>query len=453
VHAWSVSTTYTHCFFIYPIVAWLIFERRKHLFIIPVTPWWPGLVLVAGALSIGYVGSIALVNFFSDLSLVLFPALAFVTIFGWRMSKCYCFPLAFSLFALPVGEELIPQLQQVTADISVAILRLVDIPVFRDGLYIDIPSGRFHVAEACSGVRFLISSVMMGALLGYFYFRRWRSRLAFLLFSIAVPILANGLRAFMIIIIGHGISMEHASGFDHLVYGWVFFALVTVFMFVVAAKLGKMRPLESEYQASEVADGPSVPALGQVVLPLIVLMLFSTAATWHYQQRSLQRAEAGQSLQLDGASKPWSPLIKNADSINYKTLGKIERYQIDYLSETDGKELINWQNQLYQPELWTLAEHGQLAVGGETIAWMVIASANRTEPRLLGYYYQVAENIYISRMHTKLAQLLGKMTGRDYGGRLVVYALPFRLGELEQAKQALVEQIQRDIASLGSHNP
>jgi hypothetical protein len=182
-------------------------------------------------------------------------------------------------------------------------------------------------------------------------------------------------------------------------------------------------------------------------------MLFSTAATWHYQQRSLQRAEAGQSLQLDGASKPWSPLIKNADSINYKTLGKIERYQIDYLSETDGKELINWQNQLYQPELWTLAEHGQLAVGGETIAWMVIASANRTEPRLLGYYYQVAENIYISRMHTKLAQLLGKMTGRDYGGRLVVYALPFRLGELEQAKQALVEQIQRDIASLGSHNP
>lgn len=138
------------------------------------------------------------------------------------------FPLGFLLFAVPVGEALIPPLQQVTAWFTVEGLRLTGIPVWWEGLYLSIPAGHFEVAEACSGLRYLMASVALGVLYAYLTYRSpWR-RLAFVVLSMVMPIVANGIRAYGIVMIAHLEEMKYATGVDHLIYGWLFFGLVVL---------------------------------------------------------------------------------------------------------------------------------------------------------------------------------------------------------------------------------
>src|SRR3546814_20816354 len=83
----------------------------------------------------------------------------------------------------------------------VHLLRLTGMPVFLDGYLIQIPTGSFLVAEACSGVRYLLVSVALGVLTAYLFFRSWPRRLLFVALSVAVPIVATGIRAYGIIML------------------------------------------------------------------------------------------------------------------------------------------------------------------------------------------------------------------------------------------------------------
>ena len=154
---------------------------------------------------------------------------------GTRLAGLLAFPLGFLLFAVPVGEGLIYPMMNFTADFTVAMLRATGIPVFRDGTFFSIPTGDWSVVEACSGVRYLIASVTLGALYAYLTYTKLWKRLLFCLFAIAVPVLANGLRAYMIVMIGHLSGMNYAVGVDHLLYGWVFFGMVITVMFFVGS--------------------------------------------------------------------------------------------------------------------------------------------------------------------------------------------------------------------------
>ena len=123
-----------------------------------------------------------------------------------------------------------------TADFTVAALRASGIPVYREGLQFVIPSGSWSVVEACSGIRYLMASFMVGSLFAYLNYRSWRRRLAFVAVSLVVPIVANWLRAYMIVMLGHLSGNTLAVGVDHLIYGWVFFGIVIMAMFMVGAR-------------------------------------------------------------------------------------------------------------------------------------------------------------------------------------------------------------------------
>lgn len=93
-------------------------------------------------------------------------------------------------------------------------------PVYIEGLYIFIPQGAFEVAEACSGIRFLISTIVLGLLLAHLLYRDLRLRALLVAAAVSIPIVANGLRAYGIVMIGHWFGMEQAAGTDHIVYGF-----------------------------------------------------------------------------------------------------------------------------------------------------------------------------------------------------------------------------------------
>jgi EpsI family protein len=110
------------------------------------------------------------------------------------------------------------------------------IPVYREGLDFVVPSGRWSVVEACSGVRYLIASLTVGALFAYMNYRSIQRRIIFVLMALVVPVIANWLRAYMIVMLGHLSGNKLAVGVDHLLYGWVFFGIVILLMFIIGAR-------------------------------------------------------------------------------------------------------------------------------------------------------------------------------------------------------------------------
>jgi EpsI family protein len=143
------------------------------------------------------------------------------------------FPLGFLFLAVPMGAGLIPPLMEFTADTTEFLLRASGIPVLREGLYLSLPTGTWSVIEECSGVRYLIASFTLGLFYAYLtYYSLWR-RVAFMAAAIIVPILANSVRAYGVVMVGHLSDMRFGVGADHLVYGWVFFGLVMLLMFWV----------------------------------------------------------------------------------------------------------------------------------------------------------------------------------------------------------------------------
>src|SRR5690606_9218877 len=125
-----------------------------------------------------------------------------------------------------IGDELVPALQMITAKISIILIEWSGIPAEIDGVFIDTPAGLFEVAEACSGVKFLVAMIALGALVCNLCFRSWWRRVLFMLLAIVVPIVANGVRAWGIIYIAQSRGVEFAAGVDHIVYGWICLAVV-----------------------------------------------------------------------------------------------------------------------------------------------------------------------------------------------------------------------------------
>ena len=236
VTIWSRSDTFTHGFLVPPIVLWLVWRQRGVL-AVQVPRANPGAwVLAAGVAFLWLLGDLVAVNAVTQLTLVALLVLTVPAMLGWSVARLIAFPLGFLFFAVPIGEFLLPPLMEWTARVTVFALRVSGIPVYREGLDFVVPSGRWSVVEACSGVRYLIASLTVGALFAYMNYRSTQRRIIFVLVALVVPVIANWLRAYMIVMLGHLSDNKLAAGVDHLLYGWVFFGIVILLMFMIGAR-------------------------------------------------------------------------------------------------------------------------------------------------------------------------------------------------------------------------
>lgn len=223
---WWDSSTYNHILLIPPIIGWLIWQRRDALLGITPRPSAWGLWAMAIAGLVWVLGAFAEFNLLRQAGAVaLLPASALLML-GPRVVAALLFPLGFMAFLVPFGDELVPALQLITAEITIGLVRLTAVPALIDGVFIDTPAGLFEVAEACSGVKFLIAMIALGTLVCNVCFKSWKRRGAFMALCILAPILANGVRAWGTIFAAQYVGAERAAGIDHLIYGWIFFALV-----------------------------------------------------------------------------------------------------------------------------------------------------------------------------------------------------------------------------------
>ena len=274
VTVWNRSETFTHCWVVPPIALWLAWRLRHQVLALSPRPvFWVWLPLLAMGL-VWLLGQLVAVNTAPQLALVAMLVLSVPALLGLPVTRVLAFPLAFLFFAVPVGDFLTPTLMQWTADVTITALRLSGIPVYREGLQFVIPSGTWSVIEACSGMRYLLASTMVGALFAYLNYQSPRRRWLFVAVSIVVPVLANWLRAYMIVMLGHYSNNQLAVGADHLVYGWVLFGIIIMALYWIGARWAEPEavwPSQPMSQAGWSGGAGALVAAGAVVLAMLPL--------------------------------------------------------------------------------------------------------------------------------------------------------------------------------------
>jgi exosortase A len=255
-HQWWDIDTYAHTLLVPPILAWLVWLRRAELAKIAPAVWLPGLAWLAVGLALWLGGRAAEINLFAQAGTLMAFQGAVLALLGLRAALVLAFPLLFAGFLVPFGDELIPALQNFTARLTVGLTHLSGVPAISDGLSIDTPGGKFVVAEECSGVKFLIAMVALAVLVAWTGFSRWRPRIVFVVAAAVISVLANGLRAWGTIYVAQYIGAERAGGFDHIVYGWIFFGVVITLMLGAAWRFFDREPGEAGLTAEDASAHP-----------------------------------------------------------------------------------------------------------------------------------------------------------------------------------------------------
>jgi exosortase A len=383
VEIWYRSETFAHGFIVVPVVLWLIWRQRATLATLTPSPDYRGLPILA-VLGFGWLlAELAGVLVVQQLAMVaMLPVLVF-TVLGREVTWALAFPLAFLLFGVPVGEALIPPLMSFTADFTVAMLQLSGIPVYREGTFFTIPSGNWSVVEGCSGLRYLIASLTAGCLYAYLTYRSLARRALFVLASIGVPIVANGLRAYMIVMIAHLSAMRLALGIDHYIYGWVFFGVVMLLLFWIGSFW------QEPERAPPVADAARLakpfhlrPLLPAAVAALVVAALWPAYAAYLDRQQGAidpialaAPQEAGAWHRDSAEMTDWRPRYKGTDASIFQVYRKGDRTVALYLGyyrhQRQDAELVNSQNVMVVQKhaVWSNVGEAQKAeaVGGSSV--------------------------------------------------------------------------------------
>lgn len=343
VAIWWRSETFAHGFLIVPISLALIWMKRREVAKVAPAPDRLGLVWLAAAGLAWLVAEAGRVQVVQQYAMTAMIPAAVVAVSGRRAARALAFPLAFLLLGVPVGEVFIPPLMTWTARFTVTALRLSGIPVFSEGTFFTIPSGTWSVVEGCSGLRYLIASVTVGTLYAYLSYRRFWKRALFVALSVIVPIIANGLRAYIIVMIADLSGMKLALGVDHLIYGWLFFGLVVLLLFWAGSFWHDLAPEASHDSGSDMTRASRASRARTVAVAIAAVAI---AAAWPLSAARLDRsvaapatpvlaspaAASGWTLDAEHPMTSWRPRYAGASASLFRVYRKGGRAVALYLA-------------------------------------------------------------------------------------------------------------------------
>jgi exosortase len=241
---WRDDENYSHGFLVVPFAAYIAWTRRDALRKAPLRPSPAGLALLAASLLMFVAGKLGAELFLTRISFI--GALAGTTAFVWGRThlRILAFPLASLLFMVPlpaiVFNQLTFPLQILASMIGEGAIRGAGIPVLREGNVLQLPTRTLEVAEACSGIRSLVSLMMFAVVLGYFTEQRIIRRLLLAVAAIPLAIVANAMRVAGTGLAAEWISPTASEGFFHMFSGMVMFGTALVGLFAVQHITGRV---------------------------------------------------------------------------------------------------------------------------------------------------------------------------------------------------------------------
>ena len=357
---------------------------------------------------------------------------------GTAMVRALAFPLGYLFFAVPFGEFMVPTLMDWTANSAIAALRLSGVPVFREGLTFSTPTAHWSVVEECSGINYLIASVVIGVLYTHLTYRSTWRKVVFVGLFILIPLIANGFRAYLIVLLAYLTNNRLATGVDHIWLGWVLFGVVMLLMFWAASF---WREEHVATTSTESTTGTPIGAttgdsrvFAAVAATILVVSVWRPVAAW------VDNAVARQPVQLSAITGAngwnaagvqlidWEPEFGNFSASRSQVFSKTgEDVGVSimfYRNQDEHRKLITSANQLVKSRnaRWRVATHGraEVGVGKDRLSVKTTEFTDGSDRIVAWHWYRVGGRLTASDVLAKVYIALSKLSGQGDDSALVV---------------------------------
>jgi len=452
---WIRSETYAHGFIVVPVSLWLVWMRRKYYQYWQAKPSLLGLFFLCGCGFLWLTAHLVSVLVVQQLAVLGLLISAYWTIIGNKVILNTLFPLAFLFLMVPFGEDFVPTLMEYTATFIVTMLRLTGITVYREGLHFELATGSWSVVDACSGIRYLIASITLGSVYMYLNYTSYIKRLLFMLAAVLVPILANGLRGYMIVMLGHLSDMKLATGVDHLIYGWLFFGLVMLLLFYIGSFWqDPPQQLDPMPANAEIITRTPYRHYWSVLSGLLLgLSIWPLAANWMIDKQGAHveipaqflRSPLEQWQTVQTQYWGWEPMFNGVavDAKYFLSDGNypVGVYLANFGDESQG-ELVNSQNYLVpqEHETWRIAETAKTPIqlqGGKSLAVDESVLDSAQQDLLVLRWYRIGEQSTVNNYYAKWLQLIKRLSGDASAELLIVLYTETPHGDYAAARARL----------------
>ncbi len=451
------------------VVLILIWNLHQKLSLLPIHsfPW--GAVMVVGLGFVWLGGQLIYARVFTQFAVLGLVPAAVITIFGIQWLRALAFPFFILLFALPVWTVLVPTLVKWSALFSEMAIRASGVPIYRDGAYFILPSGSWSIADACSGVAFFSTSLLLGVLYAWTIYESSRKRALFILAAATIGVIGNWVRVYLTIMIAH-VSDNRYLRDDHYMFGWYLFAcFLTVLCWLgwryrdSSASLDVREGLHesSSFKSGALCQSSSMKQIGVTAVAVILLMAmwppFRTALAERSGAASATIntiAQAAGWIIVDHAPQDWVPEIRNSDAMKSQSFSKNGR-QVTvffgvYAKESWDAKLVSVANQLAGGDgsKWSLADRNLVkanfnGLSHDAKTGIVIGRGQRV---LAWQWYWIDGHVTASDLHAKGFQLLTRLKGRE--PKSVWVSISTDASRSSEDASAVLQEFVRDMSPL-----
>jgi exosortase A len=262
-NTWAESRTFAHGFLVLPATLYLMSCYRGHLTRLGLSPSRLGLMALAGAAGVWLLGSEFRAPLIQQISVLMMLVAVVWSTLGTDVIRVLAYPLGFLVFALPIGTSVEPWLQDVTAAFIATGLHLTGIPMHWEGYFITISSNTWEVVRDCGGLRYILPGLALAYLYSGVVYKRALRRCAFILASLVLLMLGNGVRAYSIILSDH---LGLVNGADHRLFSYSIYGIIILSLFRLGLRWRDDRPraVSSEECSTQVS-----PPLGRIAFHAI----------------------------------------------------------------------------------------------------------------------------------------------------------------------------------------
>ncbi len=461
--AGTSAENYTHRTIVLPIFFALLWGQRFELAMLPVRSVWWGVAGLIAAGSIWLIGELVFVRLLTDLAVIAMVPFAVLTVLGPRWLAALSFPLAFLLFAIPAEGPLIPSLVNWTAKATFAGIQASGVPIYREGAYFVIPSGGWSIADACSGIKYLITCLMLGVLYAWSMYRSTLKRILFIGGAIVIGVVGNWMRAYLTMMIAH-VSDNRLLRDDHSTFGWILFAVFLLGYGWLGWRFREVQddevPVSLEPCAIDCA-GPERSSGGRATVAA-ALMLAALAA-WPLVETVLLRSQQDRAIDIAGAvsqrgwspvdkrSVEWTPELKNPRRVRMQSFEKngsrVEVFTGIFENQTWNSKLVSSVNQFVDSDNpnWSLADRGRAhtEISGKPLELKTGVVLGRGDRILAWQWYWIDGASIGSDIQAKFRQLLARIQGRgDSSAWVAIYT---KANASPDAATRVLDEFMRDM--------
>ena len=273
IDVWASSRTFEHGFLVLPAMGYLVWcYRYMWMQVVPATSAWgvAALILLGSGWFVGYVTDVIWLQQAAVVAML--PGLVWV-IMGKEIVRALSWPLGFLVFMLPVGTSIEPWLQDFTAWFIQVGLQLTHIPYLYENHQIVISSGTWSVDPDCGGLRYLLPGLALGCAFTTLIYQQRARRLVFLALCAVVLMVANGIRAYGVIVGDH---LGIAEGTDHRVFSYSIYGLTIPLLFWLGLRWAENMPVTSfQHRTMDVRGG--LDARKSVLMAIVAVAVLAVA--------------------------------------------------------------------------------------------------------------------------------------------------------------------------------